>query len=113
MTNKHDERVERAVGDLDDLVESYAESTTVRQRIERKEGYQNRLRQTLTTHTKEVREQTLAEVREDSATHSLLQEIMDDVSMLHQRKELDDNGFCTMRDLLHSKAINNLLDDNK
>ena len=38
-------------------------------------------------------------------THNILQEIMDDVSLLHQRKELDDNGFCTIRDLLHSKAI--------
>ena len=35
----------------------------------------------------------------------LLQEIMDDVDLLHKRKELDDNGFCTIRDLLRSKAL--------
>lgn len=55
---------------------------------------------TLTQLVKEV---------EAGVTHSTLQQIMDDVSMLHQQKELDDNGFCTVRDLLHSKA----LQDNK
>jgi hypothetical protein len=35
----------------------------------------------------------------------ILQEVMDDLTLLHKRKEIDDNGFCTVRDLLHSKAL--------
>lgn len=72
--------------------------------------YENKLRVKLTKTLQA--ERTKQDEMVESVTHSLLQEIMDDVSILHQRKELDDNGFCTMRDLLHSKAIKNLLDDN-
>lgn len=41
----------------------------------------------------------------DEAGTQTLQEIMDDLTLLHKRKEIDDNGFCTVRDLLHSKAL--------
>lgn len=42
---------------------------------------------------------------QDNTRHMVLQDIMDEVSILHKKKELDDNGFCTMRDLLNGKAL--------
>ena len=58
-----------------------------------------KLTQTLQTERQKREEMVEAE------RHSTLQEIMDDVVLLHKQKELDDNGFCTVRDLLHSKAL--------
>ena len=64
MTNKHDERVEEIV---EEFIKSY-EGILPPESIEAGADW---YRQTLTTLTKEVREQTLAEVRESQVIEEL------------------------------------------
>ena len=59
MTNKHDERVERIVVKLTRLIHPQDQGKPTSK-------LEDEIRETLTTHTKEVREQTLAEVREEA-----------------------------------------------
>ena len=70
MTNKHDERVEKILSQCDELLDdALIENTDGCQKVyflsTFRPLFKRWLRIGLTTHTKEVREQTLAEVREE------------------------------------------------
>ena len=63
MTNKHDERVEKIVEEFNQFIVTWC-SGDWRHLLDTDDNDGERFRKKLTTLTKEVREQTLAEVRE-------------------------------------------------